>query len=268
MSLSVFVFICACWVLRIFSIHLQPPGKTSAHRGPLPQPTMDLFLPLSPPWTSSSPSAHHGPLPPSQPHLIQFLDDGRGLFGRGGVALQQLLEQRLRVGVGAEEGLLQDVQVHALVLGQCGDVTQAKVYEHQAELCLPVAAPPQQHVGGGEVPVHHVLVVHPGQDPAHSGGQRLQGHQGGTGMGPLPSRRDVVTHCHRIHNVLQEDAVGGVVHKVHHRGGDAWEEESWIIMLRQECVPIKLFLKKCTRKFNNMGNIVALFVFLFRKIPL
>lgn len=163
-------------------------------------------------------SPDHRPLPASQTHLVQLLDDGRRPLGRRGVALEQLLKHLLRVGVCAEEGLLQHVHVHPLVLGQGGRVAQAKVNEHQVVLGLP-AAWPQQHVGGGQVSVDDVLVVHLGQDVAHPLSQALQfGLLAGV---RLPARRYVVPHGGGRQDFLQEDTVGGVVHKVHNRGGDA-----------------------------------------------
>lgn len=117
-----------------------------------------------------------------------------------------------------EEGLLQHVQVHPLVFWQSGGVTQAEVDEDQVGLGVLVASP-QQHVGGGQVSVDDVLVVHLGQDLAHPLCQTLQPRLL-AGVGLLGGH-DVVTHSGGIRDFFQEDTVGGVVHKVHNRGGYA-----------------------------------------------
>lgn len=118
----------------------------------------------------------------------------------------------------AEEGLLQHVQVHALVLWQGGGVTQAKVNEDQVGLCV-LAALPQQHVGGRQVSVNDVLVVHLGQDLTHPLSQSLQSSLLAR-VGSLDGR-DVVAHRAGSQDFLQENAVGGVVNKVNDRGGYA-----------------------------------------------
>lgn len=118
----------------------------------------------------------------------------------------------------AQEGLLQHVQVHPLVLWQGRRVTQAKVNEDQVGLCV-LTAWPQQHVGGGQVAVDDVLVVHLGQDLTHPLGQSLQ-FSLLAGVGLLGGR-DMVAHRGGSQDFLQENTVGGVVHKVHNRGGYA-----------------------------------------------
>lgn len=59
--------------------------------------------------------AHHRALSPPQAHFVQSLQHWPGLLGGCGVALQEGFKQGLGVGVGAEEGFLQDIEVDSFI---------------------------------------------------------------------------------------------------------------------------------------------------------
>mmetsp|Transcript_15384 Transcript_15384/g.46443 ORF Transcript_15384/g.46443 Transcript_15384/m.46443 type:complete len:292 (+) Transcript_15384:228-1103(+) len=105
-------------------------------------------------------SSHHSPLAPPHPHFSKFVQSGVPPLGGSLVGSQHHFPEAVAIsGVGGDEGALQHIQVHCLVLSQGALLTQPQIDDDQSAV-----QGADNEVGGSEVPVHHAAVMQPGDD--------------------------------------------------------------------------------------------------------
>ena len=118
--------------------------------------------------------------------------------------------------MGAEEGALQHVQIHALVLRAVAHVAQPEIDEIQVQC---VVRSGENKIRSGQIAVDHVVVVKPRDILPNQLHQSSQGRIVFFAQQPFP---DEILHRDTVGKVLQTETIRMVIRVI-----DGWTFETW-----------------------------------------